>query len=619
MNTMTIPPRMRMKWFVNLLVDLVLSVAAFTIACVLERGHFEFEWKPVLIAGAIAVVVTLIVLMLFRCYRIVWKYAGVSEMLNVVLAYFVLAVIFVVAISAVDISMTYSLAFLYVFFDFMLIVAYRFRLAFRYIMIYKFGDSGKYKAPENIIVYGAGFTGAAVVKRFISNPKEGYHPVAIIDDDPAKRGQYVSGIRVVGTRDALRTTMRTYKAKTVVIAITEINREQLRQIYEACRKQNAVVKVISNLRAGDSALNADAISLKNINIEDLLRRPEHKIDQNLLDALIKDKVVMVTGGVGSIGSELSRQALKYGCKHLVIFDHYENGLFEINEELSKIYETSRYSLVAGTVKDRGKLRKVMEEYKPEIVLHAAAYKHVPMMEINADEAVKNNIFGTKNVIDQCEESGVKKFILISTDKAVNPANVMGASKRMAELLVQAKSQNSRNKTVYAAVRFGNVLGSNGSVIPTFIRQINAGGPVTVTHREMKRYFMTIPEAVRLVLQAGALARGGEVFVLDMGEPMYIYDLATDLIRLSGLEPERDIRIEITGLRPGEKLFEELRFNSEEVDKTRHEGIFVTKLEKVDTAKLNNTMAKLKVIAEEDDREKAERVIFDMIPTEYRKI
>lgn len=364
------------------------------------------------------------------------------------------------------------------------------------------------------------------------------------------------------------------------------------------------------------SVNSASLELRDIKIESLLGRDEFKVRQELVDVSVKDKVVMVTGGAGSIGSELCRQALNFGCKHLVIFDQHENGMFAIDQEFNKKYDTSRYTLVMGTVREADKLATVLEKYKPETVFHAAAYKHVPMMEISPTEAIKNNVFGTKNVIEQCQKAGVKRFVLISTDKAVNPANVMGASKRLAEMLVQTRASDGDMQM--AAVRFGNVLGSSGSVIPTFLRQINEGGPVTVTDRNIKRYFMTIPEAVRLVLQTGALASSGEVFVLDMGEPVYIYDLACTLIRLSGNVPNQDIKVVISGLRPGEKLFEELRYDKEQVDNTLHEGIFVTKLETIDRKKFDRDLAELWKLAVAENEDGTEKKVFNVVPSEARE-
>jgi len=325
---------------------------------------------------------------------------------------------------------------------------------------------------------------------------------------------------------------------------------------------------------------------------------------------------MVTGGAGSIGSELCRQVINFGCKHLIIYDQHENGMFFLNQEFAAKYDTSVYTLVIGTVRERDKLTEVLAEYKPDIIFHAAAYKHVPMMEISATEAIKNNVFGTLNVIECAEKAGVKKFVLISTDKAVNPSNIMGTSKRIAEMVIETRGKSMKMKM--AAVRFGNVLGSNGSVIPIFLQQIRQGGPITLTDRYIKRYFMSIPEAVRLVLQTGAFADNGEIFVLDMGDPVYIYDLACDLIRINGLVPEQDIQIKITGLRPGEKMFEELRYDTEAVDTTLHEGVFVNRLEEINRADFDAKLEKLRKYAFAEDVDKTTDMIFTIVPSEYRK-
>lgn len=469
---------------------------------------------------------------------------------------------------------------------------------------------------ENIIIYGAGYTGATLVKRLLDKPEEGYDPVAIIDDDPKKHKKFVSDIPIIGGRDCISYAIRKYKATTIAIAISKIKRDDLISIYTYIKKFNIKIKVASNMSGADAVLKTDVISLKNLKIEDLLHRKEHKIDRDLLDEFINDKVIMVTGGAGSIGSEICRQALYYHCKHLIIYDHHEYGMFKMNEELKKTYTSEMYSLEIGSVRDSKKIKKVIKYHKPDVVFHAAAYKHVPMMEISSDEAVKNNVIGTENVINQCIENDVKKFILVSTDKAINPANIMGATKRIAELVLQCKAE--KVKTQLAAVRFGNVLGSSGSVIPTFMNQINNREPITVTHPEMKRYFMTIPEAVKLVIQAGALAQGGEVFVLDMGQPVYIKDLAIDLIRASGLIPDKDIKIEYSGLRPGEKLFEELQYSDEDVDNTRHSGIFVCKLGNLDCEKFEKDLEKLKELAAKNDKSAVEEKIFEIVPSLYRE-
>ncbi len=574
----------------------------------------------VFIYWAIAALVPILLFIAIRGYKVVWKYAGSVEVIRIAIVYgaafVILIIVQIVAWKAGQTMQGVSILFVFSYCAMSMIFVLMERFFPRLIDTARrlvLGD--RYTVAKNVIIYGGGYTGAALIRRFMSNPQDGYNPVAIIDDNAELKGNIVQGVKIVGGREILEETIKKYNASIVAIAITEINREEMRSLYNYVSQFKVQVKICTNIAEAENILSHDAIGLKEINIDDLLRRKPHQLDKALIDGFIKDKVVMVTGGAGSIGSEICRQVLRFGCKHLVIFDHNENGMFVLNEEFIKEFDRDRYSLVMGTVRDRNKLQCVMDRFRPEIVLHAAAYKHVPMMELAPEEAVKNNVFGTRNVIEQCEKSGVKKFILISTDKAVNPANIMGATKRIAELVLEDRAKSFN--TVLAAVRFGNVLGSSGSVIPTFLAQINAGRPVTVTSEKMKRYFMTIPEAVTLVLQAGALANGGEVFVLDMGEPVYIIDLAKDLIRLSGLEPDKDIPIIITGLRPGEKLFEELRFGDEDVDKTSHPGIFVTKLTDVNHEELENTLFDLARAAEKSDIDGVESNIFKLVPSIYR--
>ncbi|MDD4316822.1 MAG: nucleoside-diphosphate sugar epimerase/dehydratase [Clostridia bacterium] len=600
----------------SLLRDIGLGALAFVAAYWVNRGSMVTlpSLRLLWVYFFICILSTVASMALLKSYRVEWRYAGITEIVNVVLAFIVSGVIATILKISYFSKVYLNLLFLFYFFYFGFSVLWRLSARFALVLKKRFRVVGNNN--ENIIVYGAGYTGATLVKRLIEKPEEGFDPVAIIDDDPAKHRRFVSDIPVIGGRDCIGYAIRKYKATTIAIAISKITREQLLSIYAYIKKFNIKIKITSNMSGANSVLNSDVISLKNLKIEDLLHRKEHKIDKELLDSFINDKVIMVTGGAGSIGSEICRQALFYHCKKLIIFDHHEYGMFKINEEFKKTYSADLYALEVGSVRDRDKVRAVIEKYKPDVVFHAAAYKHVPMMEISADEAVKNNVMGTENVIDQCNESGVKKFILVSTDKAINPANIMGATKRIAELVLECKSANYA--TQLAAVRFGNVLGSSGSVIPTFMKQINNREPITVTHPEMKRYFMTIPEAVRLVIQAGALASGGEVFVLDMGEPVYIKDLAMDLIRASGLIPEQDIKIIYTGLRPGEKLFEELQYSDEDVNATKHSGIFVCKLSGVDCETFFVKLKALKECAQRNDKQKAEELIFEIVPSEYRE-
>lgn len=623
------------------IVDIVLFTISFLIAYYIDSlnkfndiiivyGQHRAGLGITMLLCIPCLVTTISIMYLSNIYRIAWRYAGTMEMLKLLVVAFV-SIFFAVIYRALftfiytpgdanpDADNINLMLVLFAYFMFFL-TATIYRILSKLVAGINNGLKFKNKDTKTegrVIVYGAGYNGAALIKRLIENPQDGYIPVAIIDDNPEKKGMLISNIEVVGGREMLTEAMTKYNADTIVIAISSLSKRQMREIFDYVKIFGLKIMITSAISDASKTINGDVVSIRNIKIEDLLHRDEHDMDRALVDGFIKDKVIMVTGGAGSIGSELCRQALIYGCKHLVVFDQHENGMFEINEELKKLYDSSRYSLEVGSVRDRNKLREVMERYKPNVVFHAAAYKHVPMMEISADESIKNNIFGTKNVMEQCDESGVGKFVLISTDKAINPANIMGATKRVAELVLESLALKS--KTQLAAVRFGNVLGSSGSVIPTFIKQINAGGPVTVTDKEMKRYFMTIPEAVRLVLQAGALANGGEVFVLDMGEPVYIYDLACDLVIMSGLVPNKDIEIQITGLRPGEKLFEELQYGNENVDKTMHKDIFVTRLSEIDMQKVNSTLEKMSIAANAGDKEESERLLFELVPSEYRNL
>lgn len=580
-------------------------------------GYASFEW----IAMLVMVMITVAMLVFFDCYNSVWKYAGRVEFFKFAFAYFAsfgIIIIFKVIMGvAFDFELWVPLALMYLLFSAIFSGVTRFINGIvNYVTYVRRLVGGKDKPDSNMkrtVVIGAGYVGSLVVNRFINNPQDGYFPVAFIDDDPDKQGKKIYGIKVEGGMDNLGEVVARYRAQTIVIAIMTLSKTELRSMFSKCKKFDIPIKVMPDI-TNASDVSGGAISLRDLKIEELLGRDEFKVRDELMNPAVKDKVVMVTGGAGSIGSELCRQALKYGCRHLVVFDMHENGMFFLNEEFKNKY-ADRYSLVIGTVRERDKLRETLAVYKPQIVFHAAAYKHVPMMEIAPTEAIKNNVFGTLNTIEECEAAGVERFVLVSTDKAVNPANVMGASKRLAEMVVQSRGKVFNMQM--AAVRFGNVLGSNGSVIPIFLKQIKEGGPITLTDRYIKRYFMTIPEAVRLVMQTGALASSGEVFVLDMGEPIYIYDLACDLIRINGLIPEQDIAIEVTGLRPGEKLFEELRYDKETVDRTQHEGIFVTRLEKIDLNIFNGQLDELKAAAFAEDERGTERKIFEIVPSAFR--
>ncbi len=441
----------------------------------------------------------------------------------------------------------------------------------RYESLYTRSDTSR------VLIYAAGEMGRYLCGKLLSSPTEKRVPVAFIDDNKALHGKRISGVKVAGGLKSLGSAIRNHSVNEVIIALPGADAELVKRIVSVCRQQRVEVSRFGTIENIDDS--PDKASISDIKLDDLLRRDRVHLNMNAVKRFIEGKTVLVTGGAGSIGSEICRQVLTYGAQRLIVFDIDENGLFDIGNELGAGFAEERFFLRIGSVRDKVRLNEVFSEFQVEVVLHAAAHKHVPMMENNPVEAVKNNVFGTLNVAQAASRHRCEKFILISTDKAVNPGNVMGASKRIAEQTIQML--NAVSDTVFAAVRFGNVLGSSGSVVPFFVKQIESGGPVTVTHPEMRRYFMTIPEAVQLVLEAGSLATGGEIFVLDMGEPVRIYDLACDLIMLYGLKPDVDIKIEFIGLRPGEKLFEEIKLAEEDVSKTDNNKIYVLKPVEID--------------------------------------
>jgi FlaA1/EpsC-like NDP-sugar epimerase len=424
---------------------------------------------------------------------------------------------------------------------------------------------------KRAIVFGAGSAGKYLVDMLNQDPSKQLRPVAFIDDDPRLERKRVKGLLVVGPRMLIPYAAKKFNAEVIVIAIPFVDNSTIREIFNLCNEANCTVKRFGNM----SNLKFDGLSKSTINevrVEDLLQREVVRLDLESVSGMVKGRTVLVTGGAGSIGSELCRQIMNYKPKLLVIVDFNENGLFDITMELKTKYHEGAFETCLITIRDKDILYAVFDKYRPDVVFHAAAHKHVPVMEGNLREALLNNVIGTSNVVEASIAHGVERFMLISTDKAVNPTNIMGATKRIAELIIRQK--NRSGDTRFAAVRFGNVLGSHSSVVPIFQQQLRAGGPLTVTHKDITRYFMTIPEAVQLVLESASIMEGGEIFVLDMGEPIRIYDLATTMIKLSGLEPGKDIKIEVTGLRPGEKLHEELRLPEETVVKTSNDKIYM---------------------------------------------
>ena len=520
-------------------------------------------------------------------YRSLWRFAGSDELLKVFVGCTVGNAFFLTYMAMTQQSLPRSFYIICIFLDMVLVGGIRF--LYRYIREFRYpgyftipgskhrGLSGLGAADRHtrVLLVGAGKAAATVVKEF-RNQDDERRIVALIDDDKAKIGRTANGIKVVGDRNYIPTAVEKYDIDEIVIAIPSAPKKAVSEILEICHETKCKVKIMpSLLDLIDNKISVKA--LRDVEIEDLLGRDPVEVDLKSITGYISGHVVMVTGGGGSIGSELVRQIARFGPRRIVVVDIYENSTFELGQEMRRRFPDTDVELMIASVRDRALMEEIFMKYKPHVVFHAAAHKHVPLMEDAAKEALLNNCLGTDICMELAEKYMAEKFVLISTDKAVNPTSVMGASKRICEMLMQnraAAALSRGSSTEFCAVRFGNVLGSNGSVIPIFRRQIAAGGPVTVTHKDITRYFMTIPEAVQLVIQAGAMASGGEIFILDMGEPVKIMDLAEKMIRLSGLEVGKDIDIQVTGLRPGEKLYEELLLSEEGIKQTQHGKIFV---------------------------------------------
>lgn len=521
----------------------------------------------------------------FGLYSSLWRYASTEELVKIVLScvcgnFF--AITFMALSQQALPRSTYGIAMLL---DICLVGGSRF--AYRCIRNYR--NPGKFNLRTNksvrqaledssdpnrqrrIMLVGAGDAGAMMIREVRIHREQSRKVVVAVDDDPQKQGQRISGVKISGTRDDIPRLCRKYGIDEIIIAIPTASKKQIKDILEICHKTKCKIKIMPSLI--DLINEKVSIkSLRDVDIEDLLGRDPVQVDLKEISNYLEDRIVLVTGAGGSIGSELCRQIAKFNPRRLVLLDIYENSVFELNGELRRDFPELKIDVVIGSIRDKAAMEELFMQFKPHVVFHAAAHKHVPLMEDSPKEAIINNVIGTKNVMEMASKFVADRFVLISTDKAVNPTNVMGASKRMCEMLMQEMAKKS--KTCFSAVRFGNVLGSNGSVIPTFRRQIAEGGPVTVTHPEITRYFMTIPESVQLVIQTGAMAKGGEIFILDMGEPVKIINLAENLIKLSGFEPYEDIDIKITGLRPGEKLYEELLLAEEGIKETGHNKIFI---------------------------------------------
>lgn len=468
---------------------------------------------------------------------------------------------------------------------------------------------------SRVLIVGAGQAGNMIVKELFQNTSLKKLPVAVVDDDLHKIGKFVFGVPVMGTTNDIEQIVKEQNIDEIIICIARINPKRKREIIEICKNTKTKTKTIPGIyEIIDGKVNVTKI--RDVQIEDLLGRDPIEMNLNDMNKIINGKIIMVTGGGGSIGSELCRQIAKYSPKQLVLVDIYENNAYDIQQELVRKYKELDLKVLIASVRDEDKMESIFAKYRPEIVFHAAAHKHVPLMEDSPCEAIKNNVFGTLNVANLSDKYNVKKFVLISTDKAVNPTNIMGATKRCCEMIIQTK--NKKSVTDFVAVRFGNVLGSNGSVVPLFKKQIANGGPVTVTDERVTRFFMTIPEAVSLVLQASSMAQGGEIFVLDMGESVKIIDLAKNLIKLSGYEPYVDIPIEITGLRPGEKLYEEVLMDEEGLRRTDNDKIRVGKPIEIDEKEFVKELGILKKVAFNNQDEKVDLIMKSIVPTYVRR-
>ncbi|MEN8078818.1 nucleoside-diphosphate sugar epimerase/dehydratase [Clostridioides difficile] len=561
-----------------LVIDLVLILASYYLAFVF-RFYYDDGLRDItsiymshITRILFFAVIYILSFYIFKQYKSIWTLAGYREFINGVIAS-AIAMILSIGISLTNESRIPLLATILAGII-ITISCNGIRILWRVLRrAIKYGEVEKSGDFKNVLIIGAGSGGALVSSEFKKFPHLRKKVVAFIDDDKQKLGTYVNGVRVYGNRNDIVTVAKEKQVDEIIIAIASIKDGVLKGIIESCKEAKAQVKImpgVAEMIDGKFSVN----KIRDVDVEDLLGRESIKLDHEGISDYLEGKTVLVTGGGGSIGSELCRQISKFNPKQLIIFDIYENNAYEIQNELKRTFPELDLVTLIGSVRDRNRLRQVYTKYSPNVVFHAAAHKHVPLMEVSPEEAIKNNVVGTFNTAEFANSFGVEKFVLISTDKAVNPTNIMGATKRMCEMIVQAF--NKVSDTEYVAVRFGNVLGSNGSVIPLFKKQIAAGGPVTLTHKDIARYFMTIPEASQLVLQAGAYAKGGEIFVLDMGKPVRIYDLAENLIKLSGFEPNKDIKIEVTGLRPGEKLYEELLMNEEGLTETKHKKIFIGK-------------------------------------------
>lgn len=603
---------------VILILDFICIYGAFFVALWL-RFEFSINMVPKEYLNEMVsclpywAIISVLVFGLFDLYNSVWSFASDNEVFKIIKSYAVLLVVGLLAIPVLHINLPRSVTAIGFIFSFFLTIVVRFSYRLLRIVRNRFNEISSKEELENVMIIGAGEAGRVLANEYSTRSGNGKKVVCFIDDNAAKWKKNLMGIPIVGGRDVIPEMVKKYNVKLIVYAIPSGKNSDKKGILEICGKTSCKVQVVPGvyqLVNGEVSVN----QLRKVDAQDLLGRDPISVNLDEILMYINDKVVMVTGGGGSIGSELCRQIARSNPKLLIVFDIYENNAYDIQMELKRECPYLKMEVLIGSVRNVSRIESILSKYHPDIVFHAAAHKHVPLMEDSPNEAIKNNVFGTYNMARAADKFGVSKFVLISTDKAVNPTNIMGASKRLCEMVVQM--MNRKSKTDFVAVRFGNVLGSNGSVIPLFKRQIEEGGPVTVTHPDITRFFMTIPEAVSLVLQAGYYAKGGEIFILDMGQPVKIADMARNLISLSGYEPDVDIKIEYTGLRPGEKLYEELLMKEEGLQDTANSMIHIGKPIVMDDKLFETQLTKLQKAADSEVLDMKD-IVENMVPTYHR--
>lgn len=599
------------------LCDFCLWNVSYYISFVVNKSSFILKgWEEPFMWGLLFInIIFTAVFLCFRLYDKMWRYADIEDFFYAGIASLTANLVFMsftMIIGTDENRLNYG-ARIYIILSLLsTFLTFIFRLVYRLNKIIERKNTSN-KNRRRLMIVGGGEGAATVLSELAKSPENEYVPICLVDDDPEKIGRRIGGVKIEGSTYDIPEICEREDIEVILFTISQINLADKKRILDICAKTHLEVKIIPNvyglIKDGASVTS----KIRQVEVEDLLGREPIVFDTEKYGAYITGQTVLVTGGGGSIGSELCRQIAKLSPKKLIILDIYENNAYEIQQELIRQYhEKLNLDTQIASVRDKRKLDYLFSQNKIDVIFHAAAHKHVPLMETTPEEAVKNNVFGTLNLVLLADKYHVKKFVQISTDKAVNPTNIMGATKRICEMIVQTMDKQSETK--FVAVRFGNVLGSNGSVIPLFKEQIREGGPVTVTHPDIIRFFMTIPEAVSLVLTAGGLAKGGEIFILDMGEPVKILTLAENLIRLSGFKPYEDIPIEFTGLRPGEKLYEEILLNEEGMKKTANKKIFIGKPIELDTEKFHEKLIELKKVALKNDKDGIDKLIAEIVPT-----